>query len=73
MCQIWHVRTQRVKGLDRFSQNLIPDIVSSISQSLQELDNSEKIFKKFKISKNVYALIDFCKIQYNMLCAVLGR
>ena len=43
------------------------------------LDSLEQIFKKFKISKNLNALIDFGQIQYQKfsidilyLCAVLG-
>ena len=34
-----------------------------MNRSLHKLDKSEKIFKKFKISKNLIALIDFGEIQ----------
>ena len=45
-----------------------------------QLDNFEKILKKFKIWKNLNASIDFGQIQYQSslmnviyLCVVLGR
>ena len=64
----------KFKGLDRFSQDLVSNItqsyciyaqnLSSLNRSLPESDNFEKILKKFKISKNLNASIDFGQIQY---------
>ena len=51
-----------------------------MNRNLPELDNYEKILKKFKIWQNLNALIDFGQIQYQSslmgviyLCVVLGR
>ena len=51
-----------------------------MNRNLPELDNFEKILKKFKISKNLNVSIDFGQIQYQSssmdviyLCVVLGR
>ena len=64
----------KFKGLDRFSQDLVSNItqsyciyaqnLSSLNRGLPESDNFEKILKKFKISKNLNASIDFGQIQY---------
>ena len=39
-------------------------MLSLITRSLHKLQNLEKIFKKFKITKNLNASIDFGQIQY---------
>ena len=51
-----------------------------MNRNLPELDNFEKILKKFKIWKILNASIDFGQIQYQSslmdviyLCVVLGR
>ena len=64
-----------------FSRAQIVEKIIGLSSTLHhKLHNLEKIFKKFKMSKNLNDSIDFGKIQYQRslidilyLCAILGR
>ena len=80
----------KFKGLDLFLQNSVSNITqyqcintqnfSLINRNLPELENFEKILKKFKIRKHLNASTDFGQIQYQnslmdviYLCEVLGQ